>query len=188
MPPTMPLSAAAITTAEAPKRKSHFRAPGRTMSLARRDPRLRDSIRLDAASEFREAAGGTKQVARLLGVTDRWAREIVSGRAASIVSQFIELLLHVRDPWKLVVLCKVTAYRATMMNDSSTELVRKWREDVEEGIQDAQAIVGELVRARDDVNLLKLERMALVCANTMEALAGRCKELRRSRIDPTEDR
>lgn len=154
--------------------------------LARRDLRLRDSIRTDAGAELRDAAGGTKRVARLFGVSERWAREIVSGRAPSIVSQFLELVMSIRDPWKLVVLVKITAYQTTMMNESAAELVRKWREDVGECLEDASVVTTRLVGTRNGVDLVALEREARNAAQSMETLAARCRELRRSRIDPTE--
>lgn len=190
-PPTMTLTAPAITTADAPERKYQFRGPQeRSMdtrnSLVRRDLRLRDSIREDAGSTMRDAAGGTKALARLMGVTERWVREQVSGRAPSVVSQFCELVLHVRDPWKLVVLVKVTAIRATMMSDSPAELCRKWWDDVGEGVRDAGAMVNRLANLRGGVDLRTLRREALDLAQSMETLAARCKELEKSRIDPTE--
>lgn len=192
-PPTIALSAPAITTADAPERKHQFRgSQERSMepskSPARRDLRLRDSIRTDAGVTMRDAAGGNAALARLLGVSQRWIREQVSGRAPSVVSQFLELVLHVREPWKLVVLVKITAYRATMMSDTPAELVRKWWEDVGEGVQDAGAIVNRLANARRNVDLIALEREAAALAQSMETLAARCRELRRNRIDPTEDR
>jgi len=152
-------------------------------SLARTNPRLRDDLRSISGPELRHAFGGTKKMARGLGISDRWARELASGRADSVVTRFLELVMRAAEPWRLVALVHTTAYRA-IMGATVDDLVRGWWAEVEEGISDAGAIITRITTVRRGIDLEALEREATRLARTMEALAARSRELRRREVDP----
>ena len=181
LPPKVPTTAAQVSPDSPPKRNYRIRA---------KHPKWSDAMRRDSGAAIRETIGGPKKVARLLAVSDRWARELVSGQRESAVSRMCELVARVvmsgGNPYRMIVLLKVVAYEARAMTDGAAEVVRCWWSDAEEAMAKGGNLLARLSRVRRDADLDALEKEARDVAATLESFAANCRLLKKRNVDPRE--